>query len=158
MEESAVAQYIQVKNQDLIRLEQFDRKKFTRRQEKVKFFLTMFHLADMLKDDLEATPDEKVDDSKELNEKRKKPKEEDYLCRGHILNALGHVVYNAYRNIGTTKELWTALDNKYCMGEANGFNMLNDDLDLSGPPETQAGPFGSVAISTSRPKKFSSNV
>ncbi|KAI9156333.1 hypothetical protein LWI28_004494 [Acer negundo] len=99
-------------NQDLIHRERFDGENFTRWQEKVKFFLTAFHLAHILEDDLETIPEEKADDSKKLKEKRKKRKEEDYLCTGHILNALGHTVYNAYRNIGTIKELWTVLDNK----------------------------------------------
>ncbi|KAK0571806.1 hypothetical protein LWI29_021874 [Acer saccharum] len=124
MEESTVAQSIQVMNQDLIRLERFDGENFTRWQEKVKFFLTAFHLAHILADDLETIPEEKADDSKELKEKRKKRKEEDYLCRGHILNALGHTVYNAYRNIGTAKELWTALDNKYRIEEASNQKFL----------------------------------
>ncbi|KAK0599546.1 hypothetical protein LWI29_006218 [Acer saccharum] len=124
MEESTVAQSIQVMNQDLIHLERFDGENFTRWQEKVKFFLTAFHLAHILADDLETIPEEKADDSKELKEKRKKHKEEDYLCRGHILNALGHTVYNAYRNIGTAKELWTALDNKYRIEEASNQKFL----------------------------------
>ncbi|KAI9178190.1 hypothetical protein LWI28_023694 [Acer negundo] len=105
-------------NQDLIRFERFDGENFTHWQEKVKFFLTTFHLAHILEDDLETIPKEKADDSKELKEKRKKRKEEDYLCRGRILNALGRTVYNAYRNISTAKELWTALDNKYRIKEA----------------------------------------
>ncbi|KAI9200533.1 hypothetical protein LWI28_009526 [Acer negundo] len=64
---------------------------------------------------------------KELKEKQKKCKEEDYLCRGHILNALEYTVYNAYRNISTAKELWIALDNKYHIKEASNQKFLIDN-------------------------------
>ncbi|KAI9194970.1 hypothetical protein LWI28_010498 [Acer negundo] len=111
-------------NQDLVRPERFDGENSTRWQEKVKLFLTSFHLAHILEDDLKPIPEEKVDDSKELKEKRKKRKEGDYLCRGHILNALGDTIYNAYWNIGTTKELWIALDNKYRIEEASNQKFL----------------------------------
>ena len=69
----------------------------------MKFFLTTFHLAYLLEDDLEVIPEEKPDDSEELKEKRKKRKDADYLCRGHILNALENSVYNAYRHVDNAK-------------------------------------------------------
>ncbi|KAM7502162.1 hypothetical protein LguiB_001066 [Lonicera macranthoides] len=124
MENSSIAHSIQVMNQDFIRLDHFDGENFTRWQEKMKFFLTTFHIAYLLEDDLEVIPEEKADDFEALKEKRKKRKEVDYLCRGHILNALGNSVYNTYRNIGTAKELWIALDNKYRIEEASNQKFL----------------------------------
>ncbi|KAK1561144.1 hypothetical protein Q3G72_034948 [Acer saccharum] len=71
-----------------------------------------------------AIPREKPDDSDELKQKRRKRKEADYLCCGHILNALGNSVYNAHWNIVTAKELWTALDLKYRIKEASNQKFL----------------------------------
>ncbi|XP_022889279.1 uncharacterized protein LOC111404750 [Olea europaea var. sylvestris] len=123
-----VAPSIQVMNQDLIRLDRFDGHNYTRWQEKVLFFLTAIKLSYILSDDLAPILEEKADDSderkKELQEQRKKRKDDDFLCRGHILNALSDSVYSTHRTIGTTKELWLALDNKYRIEEASNQKFL----------------------------------
>lgn len=106
MQSSSVVNSIQVMNQDFIRLDDhFDGENFTRWQENKNIFLTTFHLAYLLENDLEVILEEKPNDFKELKEKRKKRKEADYLCCGHILNALGNSINNAYRNTRTAKEL-----------------------------------------------------
>ncbi|XP_022887427.1 uncharacterized protein LOC111403231 [Olea europaea var. sylvestris] len=119
----SMAPSIQVMNQDLIRLDRFEGHNFTRWQEKVLFFLTAIKLSYILSDDFAPILEEKADDSdeckKELQEQRKKRNDDDFLCRGHILNALSDSVYSAHRTIGTTKELWLALDNKYRIEEAS---------------------------------------
>ncbi|XP_022891670.1 uncharacterized protein LOC111406487 [Olea europaea var. sylvestris] len=70
----------------------------------------------------------KADDSderkNELQEQRKKWKDDDFLCRGYILNALLDSVYSTRRTIGTAKKLWLALDNKYRIEEASNQKFL----------------------------------
>ncbi|OVA08189.1 hypothetical protein BVC80_7971g5 [Macleaya cordata] len=50
---------------------------------------------------------------------RMKRKEEEFLCRGHILNALSSPIYTAHRHIQTAKELWTTLQEKYRIEESS---------------------------------------
>lgn len=64
-------QSIQVKNQDFVRLDRFDDKNFTYRQQKILFFLTTLKLAYILEAILNPTSKESV----ELKEKRTKRKE-----------------------------------------------------------------------------------
>ncbi|XP_022856379.1 uncharacterized protein LOC111377499 [Olea europaea var. sylvestris] len=124
----SVAPSIQAMNQDLARLDRFDGHNFTRWQEKVLFFLIAIKLSYILSDDLASIPEEKTDNSderkKELQDQRKKWKDDDFLCRGHILNALSDSVYSAHRTIGTAKKLWPALDNKYRIEEASNKKFL----------------------------------
>jgi len=85
--EGTVAQSIQVMSQDLIRLDRFDGGNFTRWQEKVMFFLTSLKLAYILDDNLEQIPEPTPEDTEEIRQKRVKRKEDEFMCRGHILNS-----------------------------------------------------------------------
>ena len=115
---------LQVMNQHLTRLERFDGENYTRWQETMKFFLITVKLFYILEDGLEAIPEETPTDTAELKAKRAKRKEDDFLCRGHILNALSTSVYNAHRSLETAKELWTALERKYRISEASNKKFL----------------------------------
>ncbi|OVA14966.1 hypothetical protein BVC80_65g4 [Macleaya cordata] len=55
---------------------------------------------------------------------RMKRKEEEFLCRGHILNALSSPIYTAHRHIQTAKELWTTLQEKYRIEEVSNQKFL----------------------------------
>ncbi|XP_073291587.1 uncharacterized protein [Primulina huaijiensis] len=124
----SVAQSIQVMNQDLVRLDRFNGHNFMRWQEKVLFFLTAIKMSYILSDDLAPIPnDAPEDDAKrkeELQAQRQKRRDDDFLCRGHILNALSDSVYSAHRTIETAKELWLALENKYRIEEASNQKFL----------------------------------
>ena len=115
---------LQVMNQHLTRLERFDGENFSRWQETMKFFLITVKLFYILEDGLETIPEETATDSTELKAKRAKRKEDDFLCRGHILNALSTSVYNAHRSLETAKALWTALESKYRISEASNKKFL----------------------------------
>lgn len=122
--EGTVAQSIQVMSQDLIRLDRFDGGNFTRWQEKVMFFLTSLKLAYILDDNLEQIPEPTPEDTEEIRQKRVKRKEDEFMCRGHILNALSQTVYSAHRMIPTAKELWKTLETKYQNEEASNHKFL----------------------------------
>lgn len=78
----------------------------------------------ILEDDLEEIPKETDKDDAARKAKRTKRKEDDFLCRGHILNVLSTPVYNAHRTLETAKALWTALENKYRISKANNKKFL----------------------------------
>lgn len=77
-----------------------------------------------MEDGLEAIPAATDKDDEELKRKLKKREEDDFMCRGHIMNALGLNVYIARRTYGTAKELWTALENIYKISEASNKKFL----------------------------------
>ena len=115
---------LQVMNQHLTRLERFDGENFTRWQETMKFFLITVKLFYILEDNLEEMPEETDKDTDELKAKRAKRKEDDFLCRGHILNALSTSVYNTHRSLETAKALRTAMERKYLISEASNKKFL----------------------------------
>ncbi|OVA14374.1 hypothetical protein BVC80_8553g8 [Macleaya cordata] len=97
--EGTVSQSIQAMNQDFTKIERFDREDFTRWQEKMMFFLTTLQLSYILGENLEPILDETPEDSTEVKMDRMKRKEEEFLCRRHILNALSSTIYTAHRHI-----------------------------------------------------------
>ncbi|GJX31542.1 zinc finger, CCHC-type containing protein [Tanacetum coccineum] len=42
----------------------------------------------------------------------------DFICRGHILNAMSDPLFDIYQNIETENELWIALEQKYFTKDA----------------------------------------
>ena len=58
-------------------------------------------------------PNEEEDETVEQTRQRTKWETDDYLCRGHILNALADNLFDLYQNVGTAKNLWETLETKY---------------------------------------------
>ena len=88
---------LQFMNQHLTKLERFDGENFTRWQEMMKFFLMIVKLFYILEDEWEIILEETAGEDAALKAKGAKRKEDDLMCRGHILNALSTSVYNAHR-------------------------------------------------------------
>ena len=44
---------------------------------------------------------------------KKKRQEDEYACRGHILNILSDRLYDLYMPISSPNKIWKALDTKY---------------------------------------------
>ncbi|XP_026410314.1 uncharacterized protein LOC113305508 [Papaver somniferum] len=118
------AQSLQVMNHTFNRLERFEGEGFTRWKETLKFNLMFLKLWYILENGLEAIPAATDKDDEELRKIGKKREEDDFMCGGHILNALGLNVYNAHRTYGTGKELWTALKKKYKISDASNKKFL----------------------------------
>lgn len=49
---------------------------------------------------------------------RVKWENDDYICRGHILNALSDALFDVYENALTAKEVWDSLQAKYLTEDA----------------------------------------
>ncbi|XP_077250636.1 uncharacterized protein LOC143890019 [Tasmannia lanceolata] len=95
------------------KLDKFDETFFKRWKGKLLFFLTNMKLANVL---TENKHEEKAEETFDETAKRLKWSEDDFMCKGHILNALLNILYDVYAAKfadGTTRQLWKDLDNKY---------------------------------------------
>ncbi|KAJ8623544.1 hypothetical protein MRB53_032073 [Persea americana] len=63
-------------------------------------------------------PEEQEDETLEQIRTRTKWENGDYICRGHILNALSGSLFDVYQNMDTAKQLWDILQTKYLTEDA----------------------------------------
>ncbi|KAK1398893.1 hypothetical protein POM88_008756 [Heracleum sosnowskyi] len=118
---------LKLMNQDMVKLDRFDGSNFLRWQDKMKFLLTALKIFYILATDFPPIPEDpkpsedgtlpdqaKVD---EVRNQRKQMEKDELLCRGHILNTLCDWLYNYFKQMKTTKEIWEALQFKYQVEE-----------------------------------------
>ncbi|XP_070682532.1 uncharacterized protein [Malus domestica] len=85
---------------------------FERWQQKMLFYLTTLNLANVLRE-TEPTADEENIFSAETLTAIDAWKDNDFLCKNYILNALDDTLYDVYVAFKTAKELWESLEKKY---------------------------------------------
>ncbi|CAM8934161.1 unnamed protein product [Rhodiola kirilowii] len=97
------------------KLEKFKGVNFRRWQRKMHFLLTTLKVVHVL-----STPITKASDNALIDAIRKRSKWEndDYICRGHILNGMSDPLFDLYQNVESAKELWDALEAKYMQEDA----------------------------------------
>ncbi|GJW89612.1 zinc finger, CCHC-type containing protein [Tanacetum coccineum] len=65
---------------------------------------------------------------------RAKWENDDYICRGHILNGMSDSLFDVYTNVESAKELWDSLESKYMAEDSSRFQTYfehgKDDLSL----------------------------
>ncbi|GJS00640.1 zinc finger, CCHC-type containing protein [Tanacetum coccineum] len=59
------------------------------------------------------------DDTVEAIRRRAKWVNDDYICRGHILNGMSDPLFDIYENMESAKELWDSLESKYMAEDAS---------------------------------------
>ena len=93
-----------------MKLEQFDGGNFRHWKKKMHFLLTTLNVAYVLK-----TPylEEQENETLAHTQERTKWENDDYICKGHILNALADSLFDIYQLVETAKELWDTLEAKY---------------------------------------------
>ncbi|CAM8975487.1 unnamed protein product [Rhodiola kirilowii] len=103
------------------KLEKFEGVNFRRWQKKMHFLLTSLKVVHVL-----STPMSDADENGPLDAIRKKSKWEndDYICRGHILNGMADNLFDVYQNVESANELWDALETKYMREEASSKKFL----------------------------------
>jgi len=101
--------------QDFLKLDKFDGGSFRRWQKKMHFLLTTLKVVYVL---TTPYPQEKENETIAEERERNKWEMDDYICRGHILNALSDALFDVYQNVETAKELWTTLEAKYLAEDA----------------------------------------
>lgn len=111
---SQMAMSLQKMSQDFVKLERFEGGSF-RRWQKMHFLLTALKVVNVL-----TTPIPKETENETLDQTRERVKWEndDYICRGHILNALSDALFDVYENALTAKEVWDSLQAKYLTEDA----------------------------------------
>ncbi|GKD34904.1 hypothetical protein Tco_1250413 [Tanacetum coccineum] len=55
---------------------------------------------------------------------RAKWENDDYICRGHILNGMSNSLFNVYTNVESAKELWDSLESKYMAEDSSSKKFL----------------------------------
>ncbi|GJY72972.1 zinc finger, CCHC-type containing protein [Tanacetum coccineum] len=55
---------------------------------------------------------------------RAKWENDDYICRGHILNGMSDSLFDVYTNVESAKELWDSLESKYMAEDSSSKKFL----------------------------------
>ncbi|XP_076908389.1 uncharacterized protein LOC143565245 [Bidens hawaiensis] len=107
------------------KLEKFEGIDFRRWQKKMNFFLTTLKLVYVLSTPMpvvEMSDDENV--TMQQTQRQTKWKNDDYLCRGHILNGMFDSLFDVYHSVESTSELWETLESKYMTEDASSKKFL----------------------------------
>ncbi|CAM8979086.1 unnamed protein product [Rhodiola kirilowii] len=103
------------------KLEKFEGVNFRRWQQKMHFLLTNLKVVHVMSSPIpEAGDDAPIDAIR----KRSKWENDDYICRGHILNGMSDPLFDIYQNVESAKELWDALEAKYMQEDASSKKFL----------------------------------
>nr|GEW05472.1 lysine-specific demethylase JMJ25-like isoform X2 [Tanacetum cinerariifolium] len=103
------------------KLVKFEGQDFRRWQKKMHFLLTTLKVVYVL-----STPSLEwhEDETLETTRKRMKWENDDYICRGHILNGMDDSLFDIYQNIESAKALWESLESKYMAEDASSKKFL----------------------------------
>ncbi|GKB71083.1 zinc finger, CCHC-type containing protein [Tanacetum coccineum] len=69
-------------------------------------------------------PELMVDDTVKAIRRRAKWENDEYICRGHILNGIYDPLFDIYHNVESAKELWYYLESKYMAEDASSKKFL----------------------------------
>ncbi|KAJ9547314.1 hypothetical protein OSB04_019857 [Centaurea solstitialis] len=107
------------------KLEKFQGVDFRRWQKKMHFLLTTLNVVHVLSS---TAPEEKDDETPAEIRKRCKWENDDYICRGHILNGMSDSLFDIYQNVKNAKQLWNDLESKYIAEDASSKKFLVSDF------------------------------
>ena len=104
------------------KLEMFEGVDFRRWQKKMHFLLSSMNVVYVLST---AIPEDHGDDAtvKQIR-KRSKWENDDYVCRGLILNGMSDSLFDIYQNVESSKDLWDSLEAKYIADDASSKKFL----------------------------------
>ncbi|GJV07543.1 zinc finger, CCHC-type containing protein [Tanacetum coccineum] len=104
------------------KLDKFEGVDFRRWQKKMHFLLSSMSVVYVLTTPM---PEDGGDDATvEQIRKRAKWDNDDYACRGLILNGMSDSLFDIYQNIKSSKELWDSLEAKYMAEDASSKKFL----------------------------------
>ncbi|GJS75363.1 zinc finger, CCHC-type containing protein [Tanacetum coccineum] len=107
------------------KLDKFEGHDFRRWQKKMHFLLTTLKVVYVLTTPmLELLEDATV----EAIRIRAKWENDDYICRGHILNGMSDSLFDVYTNVESAKELWDSLESKYMAEDSSSKKFLYNEL------------------------------
>ncbi|GKF39226.1 hypothetical protein Tco_0119287 [Tanacetum coccineum] len=99
----------------------FEGHDFSRWQKKMHFLLTTLKMVYVL---TTLMPELMKDDTVEAIRQRNKWENDDYICRGPILNGMSDPLFDIYQNVELAKELWDSLESKYMAEDASSQKFL----------------------------------
>ncbi|GAU36564.1 hypothetical protein TSUD_277700 [Trifolium subterraneum] len=73
-------------------------------------------------------PELEEDETVENQRRRSKWENDDYICRGHILNGMSDPLFDIYQNVESAKELWDCLEAKYMAEDSSSKKFLVTDF------------------------------
>lgn len=103
------------------KLDKFEGVEFRRWQRKMHFLLTSLGVAYVL---TTTRPMEEDDEPLENTRRRNKWDNDDYICRGHILNGMCDNLFDIYQYAESAKSLWDDLESKYMQEDASSKKFL----------------------------------
>nr|GEX56484.1 zinc finger, CCHC-type [Tanacetum cinerariifolium] len=92
------------------KLDKFEGHDFRQWQKKMHFLLTTLKVVYVLTTPM---PELLKDAIVEAIRIRAKKENDDYICRGHIMNGMSDSLFDVYTNVESAKELWDSLESKY---------------------------------------------
>jgi hypothetical protein len=106
---------------DFTKLDRFDGTSFKRWQKKMHFLLAGIRVAYVL-----TTPKPVARENETIAETRTRMKweQDDYICKGHICNAMVDSLFDIYQSKSTAKDVWDALEAKYLLEDATSKKFL----------------------------------
>ncbi|GJR92959.1 zinc finger, CCHC-type containing protein [Tanacetum coccineum] len=109
------------------KLDKFEGSDFRRWQKKMHFLLTTLKVAYVL-----STPRPEFVEEETLEQTRKRCKwdNDDYICRGHILNGMSDALFDVYQNVELAKELWDQLEAKYMAEDTSSKKFLVSNFNI----------------------------
>ncbi|CAN0854204.1 Retrovirus-related Pol polyprotein from transposon TNT 1-94 [Linum grandiflorum] len=107
------------------KLDKFEGVDFRRWQKKMHFLLTTLKVVYVLSTPYPSDEEDETDEQKEERVRRQaKWDNDDYICRGHILNGMADALFDIYQNYNSASELWDALESKYLAEDASSTKFL----------------------------------
>ena len=103
------------------KLEKCEGVDFRRWQKKMHFLLSSMSVVYVLSTPI---PDDGDDATVEDIRKRSKWENDDYICKGLILNGMSDPLFDIYQNVKSGKELWYSLQAKYMAEDASSKKFL----------------------------------
>ena len=101
---------------NFVKLDKFVGNKFKRWQKKMLFFLATLKVVYVI---CTLSPSEKDDETQEDIRARSKWDNDDFICRGNILNGISDTLFDVYQNIKSAQEMWSLLETKYIAKDAS---------------------------------------
>nr|GEX99302.1 hypothetical protein [Tanacetum cinerariifolium] len=106
---------------DIVKLNRFDGGSFKRWQKKMQFLLATLNVAYVL---TKPYPEESENETLAESRERLKFENDDFICRGHILNAMSDPLFDVYQNYPTARDLWNALEERYFTEDATSTKFI----------------------------------
>ncbi|KAK1441049.1 hypothetical protein QVD17_06885 [Tagetes erecta] len=103
------------------KLEKFEGQDFRRWKKKMHFLLTNLKVVYVLSTPM---PEEVENETIDQQRRRLKWENDDYICRGHILNGMSDALFDVYQNAESARELWDSLESKYMADDATSKKFL----------------------------------